>query len=308
MPLLIINMQIVNTCFYHSFDDNFPFMNTAKLISLHGGHSGQYCKHADDMLEDIIKRYIELGFEKVGISEHIPPVSDIFLYPDEKECRLSAIDINKKFEAYFKNLRTLKKKYASKIKIFAGMETETYTGYARHIKNLILKFKPDYIVGSVHHVDDIGFDYSKEEYDRLILMCGSHEAMYEKYFDLQYEMIKTFKPFIVGHFDLIRKYDKDYGNRLLQPKINKKIIKNLELIKSLNLVMDFNLRPLAKEGEEPYIAPYILKQAKEMDIRVVPGDDSHGIEQAGLNVDKAIKILEAYGFETRQWPDPQIFR
>ncbi len=304
---LIIDMQIVNTCFYHSFDDNFPCMNTAKLISLHGGHSGQYCKHADDMLEDIIKRYIELGFEKVGISEHIPPASDIFLYPDEKECRLSAIDINEKFEAYFKNLRTLKKKYASKIKIFAGMEMETYSGYVEHVKNLILKFKPDYIVGSVHHVDDIGFDYSKEEYDRLILMCGSHEAMYEKYFDLQYEMIKTFKPFIVGHFDLIRKYDKDYGNRLLQPKINKKIIRNLELIKSLNLVMDFNLRPLVKGGEEPYITPSILKTAREMEIRVVPGDDSHGIAQAGLNVDKAIKILEAYGFETRQWPDPQIY-
>ncbi len=44
-----------------------------------------------------------------------------------------------------------------------------------------------------------------------------------------------------------------------------------------------------------------------MKIRVIPGDDSHGIEQAGLNVDKAIKILEAYGFETRQWPDPQIY-
>ena len=71
--------------------------------------------------------------------------------------------------------------------------------------------------------------------------------------------------------------------------------------------MDFNLRPLARGEKEPYITASILKIAKEMEIRVVPGDDSHGIEQAGLNVDKAIKILETYGFETRQWPDPQIF-
>ncbi len=127
------------------------------------------------------------------------------------------------------------------------------------MKNLILKFKPDYIVGSIHHVDDICFDYSKEEYDRLSLKLGSYDLMYEKYFDLQYEMINNLKPFIVGHFDLIRIFDQDYKNRLALPEINQKIIRNLELIKSLNLVMDFNLRPLARGEKEPYITASILK-------------------------------------------------
>jgi histidinol-phosphatase (PHP family) len=272
-------------------------MKTAELISLHGGHSGQYCNHAEDLLEDIIQKYIKLGFKKVGITEHIPPVSDFFLFSDEIKAKLTALDINKRFEDYFKKLKNLKLKYASKIKIFAGMETETYTGYVEHVNNLILKFRPDYIVGSVHHVDDICFDYSKEEYGRLALKSGSYDLMYEKYFDLQYEMIKKLKPFIVGHFDLIRIYDQDYENRLALPEINQKIIRNLELIKSLNLVMDFNLRPLARGEKEPYITASILKIAREMEIRVVPGGDSHGIEQAGLNVDKAIKILETYGFE-----------
>ncbi|MDA3917375.1 MAG: histidinol-phosphatase [Deltaproteobacteria bacterium] len=282
-------------------------MKTAELISLHGGHSGQYCNHAEDLLEDIIQKYIKLGFKKVGITEHIPPVSDLFLHPDEIKAKLTSLDINKKFEDYFINIKILKYKYASRIKIFAGMETETYTGYVEHVNNLILKFRPDYIVGSVHHVDDICFDYSNKEYDRLSLKFGSYDLMYKKYFDLQYEMIKKLKPFIVGHFDLIRIFDQDYKNRLALPEINQKIIRNLELIKSLNLVMDFNLRPLARGEKEPYITASILKTAREMEIRVVPGDDSHGIEQAGLNVDKAIKILEAYGFETRQWPDPQIY-
>jgi len=58
-------------------------MKTAELISLHGGHSGQYCNHAENLLEDIIQKYIKLGFKKVGITEHIPPVSDFFLFPDE---------------------------------------------------------------------------------------------------------------------------------------------------------------------------------------------------------------------------------
>lgn len=282
-------------------------MNKTQLISFHGGHSGQFCVHAKDQLEDIIKRYIELGFAKIGITEHAPPVNDQFLYPDEKQLNLTAFDLNKKFEEYFKHLKTLKKKYSSKIKIYAGMETETYTGYIDHIKNLISKFQPDFIVGSVHHVNDISFDYSKENYDQIISMCGSFEAMYEKYFDLQYEMIKTLKPFIIGHFDLIRVYDKDYKNRVLLPKIHKKIMRNLELIKSLNLVMEFNVRFPTKEEKETYITASILKNVKKMGIPVVPGDDSHGVDEAGLNVDKAITILRQRGFETK-WPEPVLFK
>ena len=44
-------------------------MNTIpKLISLHWVHSGQYCNHARNLLEDIILRYIELGYTKIGIT------------------------------------------------------------------------------------------------------------------------------------------------------------------------------------------------------------------------------------------------
>ncbi|WP_300462218.1 histidinol-phosphatase [Desulfobacula sp.] len=279
-------------------------MNT-HLISLHGGHSGQYCSHARDLLEDIIQRYIELGFKQVGITEHVPPVNDRFLYPDETKLNLTADDLYKRFEAYFQQLTALKKKYAPHIKIFAGMETETCTGYVDHIKQLVSTFQPDYIVGSVHHVDDICFDYSREDYDRALSLFGSYEAMYARYFDLQYGMIKALKPFIIGHFDLIRIHDAGYKKRLLIPGIDQKITRNLRLIKSLNLVLDFNLRPLTRGKKEPYITSSILKTVKEMGIRVVPGDDSHGVNEAGNHVDKAIERLNALGFDT-QWPDPAM--
>ncbi len=276
-----------------------------KLISLHGGHSGQYCNHARDLLEEFLKRYIELGFKKVGITEHVPPINDQFLYPDEIAAGLTAIDLYKRFEEYFIQINELKKKYKSKIQIFSGMETETYSGYDAHIKKLILTFQPDYIVGSVHHINDICFDYSQKEYNRLSAICGSYEAMYEIYFDLQYEMIQKLKPFVVGHFDLIRIYDPDYKNRLLHPSIDIRIKRNLKLIKSLNLVMDYNLRPLAKGEKEPYITDSILQTARKMDISVVPGDDSHGVSEAGLNVDKAITTLNKLGFNNNL-PDPVI--
>ncbi len=254
-----------------------------------------------------MQQYIKLGFSAVGITEHIPPPRDRFLYPDEKALNLTAAELLERFERYFAELTFLKNKYADRIVIYAGMETETVTGYQDHVRSLIKKFKPEYIVGSVHHIDDICFDYSKEAYEDIITRLGSYEAMYVRYFDLQYEMIKTLSPFIVGHFDLIRIFDDNYQRTIEIPQVKEKIIRNLELIKSLDLVMDFNLRPLAKGKKEPYIAPSILGMVKKMGIRAVPGDDSHGVDEAGCHVDTAIQILMQYGFDTR-WPEPRLLQ
>lgn len=40
----------------------------------------------------------------------------------------------------------------------------------------------------------------------------------------------------------------------------------------------------------------LLDQALELGIRVVPGDDSHGVADVGRNVDEGIALLRAAGF------------
>jgi histidinol-phosphatase (PHP family) len=138
------------------------------LLSLHGGHSRKYCNHASGDLEAMINKYIDLGFTHAGISEHIPPYSENLMYDDEKEAGLSPEIIFSRFESYIKDCEKLKKKYKNKIKIFKGFETETYSGYKRYIPALIKRFRPDYIVGSVHHVNDICFDSSPESYRKAV--------------------------------------------------------------------------------------------------------------------------------------------
>ncbi len=275
------------------------------LISLHGGHSGQFCCHAKDSLEEIIQTYVEKGFSSVGITEHAPPLNDAFLYPDEKDRGLTAKDLFQRFADYIQEVDRLRHLFQDKIRIFKGFETETITGYIDHTRSLIDQFRPDYIVGSVHHVRDICFDYSKEAYDEIAQKCGSVEAMYLEYFDLQYEMIQALRPFVVGHFDLIRIYDPDYEARMKQPRIQEKIQRNLVLIQKLGLTLDFNLRPLTRGENAPYLTRNILTKAKDLGIWVVPGDDSHSKIQAGAHVDRAVKRLQKLGFNT-QWPEPQI--
>lgn len=275
----------------------------SKLVSIHGGHSGQFCNHAEDSLEKIIQTYIAKGFQWAGITEHMPPLKDSFLYPEEKKAGLNAAAMQDRFGEYIKTTRWLQQKYSSSITIYLGVETEFYSNVVPFIEKLWKKFQPDFLVGSVHHVTDIPFDYSPGLYAKALAAAGSIEALYCHYFDLQYEMLKKLRPAVVGHFDLIRIYDDEYHRRWQVPEIITRIKRNLEFIRECDLILDFNLRAFQKGDKEPYISKPILLLARDLGIKIVPGDDSHGKDQVGLNISRAIKILKAIGV-TDKWPRP----
>ena len=275
-------------------------------VSVHGGHSGQFCNHAVDSLEDIVNAYIRCGYEWVGITEHIPPVSDKFIYPDEVEAGLNREMLSARFEKYIQEGRRLQRKYQDQIELFVAMEIETYSGYQPDVKLLIEKFHPDYIVGSIHHVDDIPIDYSIDFYNQAIEHSGGIDGLYCRFFDQQYEMLQAFKPAVVGHFDLIRIFDSDYRKRLKLSEIQRRIIRNLECIQKNHLIVDYNVRSLIKGGAEPYVTSSILELALEMGIDVVPGDDSHGVDSIGVNIDGAIAHLKSMGFNTN-WRRPRLY-
>lgn len=262
-----------------------------KLISVHGGHSGEFCSHAEDKLEDIIKEYIKQKFYAVGITEHTPPFAYEFMYEEERALGFSVENLYERFERYFKEVLRLKKKYKQKIKIYAGFETETYTGFETHIKSLTKKFKPDYFVGSIHHTNDIEIDYSKEKFDMAVKKAGNIDRLYEDYFDQQNEMIKKLKPKIIGHFDVIRIFDKDYKKRFENKKIKSKILRNLDEIKKNNSLIEINMRSVYKGAKEPFPCKTIRNLIYKKNISVIMSDDSHGIDSVGAKIKEGMAII-----------------
>lgn len=278
-------------------------MNVPQPVSVHGGHSGQFCGHAKNTLEEIVRAYIDQRYPWVGITEHMPPVSDAFVYPEEKSAGFDAGTLKERFADYMTTCRRLQAKYADEIRIYVGFETEDCGSSLDFAKSLIDTFSPDYVVGSVHHVKDIPFDYNKSRYHDPADHCGGLDGLYAAYFDQQYEMIRAIMPRVVGHLDIVRIFDPDYPSRLLKPTIWEKIVRNLELIKQLNLILDFNLRPLSRGENEPYLSIPILKKAAELGIDIVPGDDSHGVDTIGAHVHNAITMLAGAGVCT-DWRKP----
>jgi histidinol-phosphatase (PHP family) len=274
-----------------------------QLVSIHGGHSGEFCNHARDMLAQVVQAYVDQGFAWVGITEHMPPAADRYLYPEERQAGLDARLMQERFGRYMAEARRLQAQYAGRLEVFIGFETEAYGGALPLARQLEERYRPDYILGGVHHVADIPFDYSPEAYAQAVAAAGGIEALYCRYFDLQHDLIRALQPQVVAHFDLIRIFDQDYSQRWKLPAIARRIERNLALIARLGLILDYNVAALRKGAAEPYLAGPLLDQAKTMGIAVVPSDDSHGAGMAGAYIVDGIAVLKERGF-SMNWRKP----
>ena len=275
----------------------------ATLVSVHGGHSGEFCSHARDRLDEVIRTYHERGFEWVGITEHMPSARDDLVADAEREDGLDAVATQDRFRRYFARARELQSEYAGRLRVLVGFEAEAHSGYGEFVDAWTAELEPDYIVGSVHHVHDLTIDDSAEVYARAAGISGGLEQLYCDYFDLQHEMLGRLRPAVVGHMDLIRLLDPDYPGHLARPEVWRRIERNLDRVAEQGAILDVNVRALSKGQAEPYPSRPILVAAREREIAVATGDDSHGVDSVGQHCQAGIRLLEELGFDTC-WPVP----
>ncbi len=273
-----------------------------RRISLHGGHSGLFCDHARDTLAEIVAAYHAAGFECVGLTEHMPPLSDEWLYPDEVELGRTAVWMQERFARYVAEARRLEREYAGRMRILVGMESEWYPGCGEWVGELRARLGLDYVVGSVHHVGGECFDVSKTAYELVAREAGGLVPMYAAYFDAQLSMMQELRPAVVGHFDLIRLHDPDYPATLAEPDVWRRVMRNLECVRAMGLILDVNARALLKGQAEPYVCSLILDAAAGMDIPMAYGDDSHGVADVSCRVGEVETMLVARGLKVAELP------
>jgi histidinol-phosphatase (PHP family) len=269
--------------------------DAVERVSIHGGHSGEFCNHAEDSLEAVVAAYIAKGYTWVGLTEHMPPVSDDYRYAEETAAGLDAGRLAERFERYVRTARRLQRAHADETTLFVAMEIETYPGSIDLAKTLMARYDLDYLVGSVHHVAAVPIDSSQAEYARAAAICGGLSALYCRYFDQQYEMLTELNPAVVGHFDLIRIFDEDYDDRIRKPEVWRRVVRNLAYIRDRGLILDINQRALFKGALDPYPCKPVLRQIAEMGIKIAPGDDSHGVGTVGVCWEAGMAALTAAG-------------
>ncbi|KAK6535584.1 histidinolphosphatase [Orbilia ellipsospora] len=295
----------------------------------HHSHSGQFCAHAKDTLEECILAAISKNMRTFALTEHMPRSDPRDLYPEEVEANYTPSFLSSRFAAYYTHALELREKYKDRITLLIGFEVDFIRpSMLAEINQLRENYEFDIFVGSVHHVDEIPIDFSREVYEAAIATSQSldagvedettfndgkrverfqeieiteskgEERLFEVYFDTQYAMLTALQPPVIGHFDLIRLKSDDYSVDLsTMPKVWEKVVRNVKYIAGYGGMVEINSAATRKGWQYPYPGPDVLRVIKEEGVRVVLSDDSHGTAQVGFGYAKCLEYLEKEGVD-----------
>lgn len=254
------------------------------------------CKHGEGELEEYILKAIELGFDEIGCSEHIP-------MPNNFDPR-HRMTVDEYYSIYAPRITTLSEKYRDRITIKRGLEAEHLPGSEEWVNKFIAENDFDFVIGSVHFLGR--FEANKplfhKDYDGEEI-----EDLYIEYFDTVKASAESGMFNIIGHCDLIKKFGFRTSNAM-----NKAMRTALEAIKKNNLCIEINTSGLRKPEKETYPSETILKIAKELQIPLTLGSDAHKPHDVGKDFDIALAFIERYGngkicvFEKRQRKEVKV--
>ncbi|KAK4542092.1 hypothetical protein LTR36_007123 [Oleoguttula mirabilis] len=262
----------------------------------HHSHSGQFCGHAVSTLEDIVQAAISKRMSVLCLTEHMAR-DRVDFYPEEEATHTEA-SLAQLFDDFYHEARRLQQAYADSIQIFVGFEGEWIRESSLTLtRSLLDKYPIDLFIGSIHHVHTVPIDYDTALYHKARdIAGGTDQRIFEDYFDSQYQMLHALQPPIVGHFDLIRlKSDDPERSFRIWPSVWEKAMRNLKVVVEYGGVLELNSSSLRKGMSEAYPQVEICQVFREMGGRFTLSDDSHGVEQVGLNYAKTLACVERAG-------------
>ena len=184
------------------------------------------------------------------------------------------------------NIEELKNKKNLPVSVKFGAEIDYIPGHEKEIETLIQSLPLDYVIGSVHFIGDWNFDTTPKSFDGKDI-----GTLYERYFTLLKQAVETGLYDIVGHADLIKKFD----HRLdIKPvKLYEELI---ESIKKMDMVVELNTNGVNKPCREFYPDRDFMELCKQYEIPVLISSDAHKPEQVGQYFDEAIDQLKSLGY------------
>lgn len=242
-------------------------------------HNHTYrCNHATGMPEEYILRAMDKKIDIFGFSCHAPMNYDPKFRMGYEEFKDYCIDIQR-----------LQAKFSNQIEILLALEMDFLPNHLDLIHEDLLKAPLDYLIGSIHFLDDWGFDnpeFIGEYKKRDMLEC------WREYLASLKQMITTSLFQIVGHMDLLKVFNHQ------PPKILENQIQEvLEEIKKQNMALEINASGLRKPVKEQYPSERIIAMAFEQKVPIAFGSDAHSVEHVGFGYEQVIEIAKNIGYK-----------
>lgn len=246
-----------------------------------------HCTYCDgkSTAEEVVLSAIEKGFDSLGFSSHG------FTDFDQRFCL-------KDYDCYISALSALREKYKEKITIYIGVEEEAGCSVPRE--------RFDYIIGSMHYFlrngrfysIDGGLDCFKE---CVALFDGDPCKMAQNYYETFCQYILDRKPDIIGHFDLITKFDELEPMLLNDPIYRAIAAKYINIAADSECIFEVNTGAIARGVRTGvYPSEELLHILKKRDARITISSDSHRADTLDCRFTETRHLLRDIGF-THMW-------
>lgn len=235
--------------------------------------------------EEMVLAAISKGMTKLGFSVHsYTPFETTYCIKKEKQAEYAAC------------ILSLKEKYKDKISIFLGVEQDYYADEPA--------FEPDYRIGSVHYLKIKNQFFPVDENAVLLKKAadfgfgGDMYALCEAYFATVSDVVKKTKADIIGHFDLISKFNDvsplfDENNPRYIAAANKAI----DALIPFNKPFELNTGAISKGYKKmPYPNPKLLKRILDKGGKLILSSDAHECGTLCFQFDKWGNFVSNLGY------------
>ena len=243
----------------------------------------RYCD-GKNTLEEVVLAAIEKGFSAIGLSGHGYTDFDLSYCMQDTD-------------SYIAEINRLKEKYNDKIQVYLGVEEDAHCP----VKN---RGAFDYIIGSSHYTVKDGVYYSIDSDPETFNKClevWQYDALRfaEEYYSSFCDYILKRKPDIIGHFDLITKFDEAGKSLLLaDERYNCLAEKYIRIAPTADCIFEVNTGAISRGWRTtPYPNENLLHVIKQNGGRVMLSSDSHSIDTLDFGFDDTKHLLREIGFE-----------
>ncbi len=238
--------------------------------------------------EELIEAAISECLSDIGISGH----------------GYTPFDVNysiKNEALYIEKINECKKKYRDKIRVWCGIEQDFCAPCANPEAF-------EYIIGSVHYIkspsDDKYYTFDGS-YEKVILLRdelfgGDGISLCKEYYRLVVENVLTYRPDIIGHFDLITKYN---GGGLLFDEECREYkhaaLEALDACAEADRIFELNTGAIRRGVRStPYPSAFLLKRLLELSGKVILSSDCHQKNGLCYGFSDALELLREVGFRS----------
>ncbi len=234
-------------------------------------------------VRDYCEAAIQKGFEEIAFTDHLT------VFPDGSTEHHSLNTF--KLENYVREIEAASGEYGGRLTVRLGLEVDYIPGNEKILEKILGKYEFDIIIGSVHFVDNICIDSSKQKalIENMVRENG-FDSLYSKYLNLVGEAVETGFFDIIGHMDLVKIWGFNPTDGFDDE------LKVLKLIGEKKLCLEVSSRGLRQPINSIYPSPRILKKAYELGVPVTLGTDAHSVSEIDYSYDALMEYIKTAGY------------